>query len=80
MFRIPAVLTTASFLLTVGAVGPTFAQSSTAGGVKVEQNTSVVAENKSVVVGGVNVEQNTSVAVVNLECNECIVGIPAPKQ
>jgi hypothetical protein len=42
MLRIPAVVTTASFLLTVGAVGPTFAQSSTAGGAIVEQKSKVV--------------------------------------
>jgi hypothetical protein len=40
MLRIPAVLTAAFFLLTVGAVGPTFAQS--AGGVKVEKASVVV--------------------------------------
>jgi hypothetical protein len=42
MLRIPAVVTMASFLLAVGAIGPTSARASTVGGVNLEKKISVI--------------------------------------
>jgi hypothetical protein len=42
MLRIPAVVTAASFLLTVGAIRPAAAGANTTGGANVDQKTSVV--------------------------------------